>query len=163
MAISIYCPHCRKHTSLNIAPAKYKTEYGDTVHTGAVWEADYNQSWWIGVCNACKMPSLVLNNGAIIFPSPLPSPTDSNIPKDLALDLDEAKMCFSTKCYRACAVMARRCIQAACIKKGATAKDLVGQIKELTHAGIITKDIEVHFPRILGHSVRLGYHRFQLQ
>jgi len=38
--------------------------------------------------------------------------------------------------------MARRCIQRACIARGATKGDLVSQIKELTNSGVITKDIE---------------------
>ena len=38
--------------------------------------------------------------------------------------------------------MARRCIQNACLEKGAKEKDLVKQIKELCQLGIITKDIE---------------------
>lgn len=88
------------------------------------------------------MPTLVLGEGSTIYPNPLPSPTDSNIPKELAVDLDEAKMCFSVGCHRACAVMARRCIQNACNEKGAKEKDLVKQIKELCQLGIITKDIE---------------------
>src|SRR6185295_4694249 len=52
------------------------------------------------------------------------------------------KMCLSVKCYRACAVIARRCIQLACLTKGCTKGDLVDQIKELTKNGHITKDIE---------------------
>jgi HEPN domain-containing protein len=86
-------------------------------------------------------PCLVLNEGETIYPHPLPNPTDPNIPKDLARDLDEAKMCFSVNCYRACAVMAQRCIQNACLQKGVAAKDLVDQIAELEQKGIITKDI----------------------
>jgi len=88
------------------------------------------------------MPSLVLNDGYTVYPTPLPTPTDENIPEDISNDLDEAKMCFSTGCNRACAAMARRCIQNACIKKGCKEKELVKQIKEMTQEGIITKDIE---------------------
>jgi len=64
------------------------------------------------------------------------------IPEDLAADLDEAKKCFSTSCYRACAAMARRVVQMACICKGAKKERLVDQVSELAHAGVITKDIE---------------------
>lgn len=142
MAISIFCPYCHKYTALSVAQAKYRGEYGDERTTSAIWEAGQGNQWWIGVCNACRQPSLVLNQGARIFPQPLPSPTDPNIPKDLAQDLDEAKMCFAVECYRACAVMARRCIQNACITKGAKSHELVAQIKELTEGGIITKDVE---------------------
>ncbi len=142
MSISIYCPHCKRYTALNMAPAKYTDEYGTVQATPAAWQANRNDKWWIGTCNSCQNPCLVLNEGETIFPFPLPSPTDSHIPKNLSKDLDEAKMCFSVGCYRACAVMARRCIQNACIEKGVKEKDLVKQIKELTQQGIITKDIE---------------------
>jgi hypothetical protein len=142
MAISIYCPHCHRYTALSTAPASYKDYRGNTKFTSAIWDNDRGQKWWIGVCNNCRMPTLVLGDGIVVYPNPLPSPTDSNIPKELANDLDEAKMCFSVDCYRACAVMARRCIQNACLEKGAKEKDLVKQIRELCQLGIITKDIE---------------------
>jgi hypothetical protein len=141
MAVSIFCPHCHKHTALSIAPAKYDTDDGVST-THAIWDAKKDYQWWIGICNGCQQPSLVLNDGARIYPQPLPSLTDPNVPKELASDLTEAKMCFAVNCYRACAAMARRCIQNACMAKGAKSNDLVAQIKELTQAGIITKDIE---------------------
>jgi len=142
MAISIYCPHCHRFTALSIAPAAYTDYHGVIKFTSAIWDNERSQKWWIGVCNNCRMPTLVLDDGRVVYPHPLPSPTDSNIPKELANDLDEAKMCFSVACYRACAVMARRSIQNTCFKKGAKEKDLVKQIKELCQLGIITKDIE---------------------
>lgn len=142
MSLSIYCPHCHKHTALSMARASYETNYHSISFTNALWEKSHGEKWWIGVCNGCAHPCLVLNNGEVIFPAESPKPTDPNIPKDLAIDLDEAKKCFSIACYRACAVMARRCIQNACIKMGATAKDLVGQIAELAGKGVITKDIQ---------------------
>ena len=131
MTVSIYCPHCHRHTALTVAPVSYTDYRGNRKFTSAVWDNERGQRWWIGVCNNCHKPTLVLNTGGVVYPNPLPSPTDSNIPKELANDLDEAKMCFSVGCYRACAVMARRCIQNACRKKGAKEKDLVKQINEL--------------------------------
>lgn len=142
MAISIYCPHCHKYTALSIASAAYIDNRSRTKYTPAIWNDGKNQEWWIGICNGCGSPVLVLDKGRVIFPNSLPKPTDKLIPKDLAADLDEAKMCFSVNCYRACAVMARRCVQNTCIEKGAKEKDLVKQIKELRKLEIITKDIE---------------------
>jgi hypothetical protein len=130
------------HTALSVAPAEYEGGYGSTLRTPAIWKKDYNESWWIGICNNCGMPSLVLNSGNTVYPHPLPGPTDPHVPKHLASDLDEAKMCYSVGCYRACAAMARRSIQLACMEKGATKSNLIDQIGELTVAGIITKDIE---------------------
>jgi hypothetical protein len=139
MALSIYCPHCHKHTALSVARAYYSTDWGVS-STEALWK-DNDDSWWIGVCNGCGQPCLIKNSGEVIYPNPLPHPTDANIPNELARDLDEAKICFSTDCYRACVVMARRCIQNACLHEGVATRDLVGQINELAQKGIITKDI----------------------
>jgi hypothetical protein len=134
MSASTFCPHCHKHTELSVALNQDRQ--------AATWHESSRGTWWIGICNACKNPCLVLNDGQEIYPTPLPAPTNPNIPKELAQDLDEAKMCFSVSCYRACAAMARRCIQNACMHKGATSKNLVNQISELAQKGIITKDIE---------------------
>jgi hypothetical protein len=140
--VSIFCPHCQKHTALSVAQTRYPSARTSDSYVQTAWRKDSTETWWIGICNSCKNPVLVLNNGDQVYPHPLPTPTDANIPKELADDLNEAKLCFSTDCYRACAVMARRCIQTACILKGAKKTDLVGQIAELAAAGLITKDIE---------------------
>ena len=142
MSSSIFCPHCHKHTALSVAPVIFRGEYGQQT-VDARWIADNGGTyWWIGICNSCGNPCLVEKDGETIYPTPLPKPTDENIPKELARDLDEAKLCYSINCFRACAAMARRCIQNACLHKGATTKDLVGQISELAQKGVITKDIE---------------------
>jgi len=140
LPVSIFCPFCRRHTSLTPAPVIFKHGY-DTLKIDAKWEKSYNATWWIGVCNFCKMPVLVLNDGDIIYPTPLPSPTDERIPETIRHDLDEAKMCFSVNAYRACAVMARRAMQSACIDKGTSKEKLVDQLEELAANGIITKDL----------------------
>lgn len=142
MAISAYCPYCHRYTALSVAPAEYEDYRGNTKYTAALWKDGNNHKWWIGVCNSCQSPMLVRGDGYDIYPNPLPSPTDKAIPQELADDLNEAKRCFSVACYRACAAMARRCIQNACLEKGAKESNLVKQIKELTQSGTITKDIE---------------------
>jgi len=106
----------------------------------AVWYKDTNDYWWIGVCNNCEEPVLVHGKAWTIYPTPQPPPSDARIPEKVRKDLVEAKITFSVQAFRACAVMARRAIQSACIDKGATKTDLIGQIEELTSQGIITKD-----------------------
>ena len=140
--ISIYCPHCHKHTALSVARAEYEADYGRVYTTPAIWKTDTGHRWWIGVCNGCRTPCLVLDEGSAVYPDPAPSPTDSHVPKDLAADLDEAKKCFSVSCYRASTAMARRVVQLACVQKGAKKTNLIDQIAELSASGVITKDIE---------------------
>lgn len=139
--LSIYCPYCHKHTSLTPAPVNY-TSSGREYVTGAFWKKNYDETWWIGVCNACEMPVLVCNNGNYVYPSPLPSPTEKDMPELIRLDLDEAKICFSSGAYRAAAVMARRAMQVAATDKGATGDKLVSQIHELQQTGKITTDLK---------------------
>ncbi len=140
MGTSIYCPHCHKHTELSLGTSQFRWQ-GHQVEGPAICTDAWERNWWIGVCNSCKETCLVLGEGDIIYPHPLPTPTDPEIPKDIATDLDEAKLCFSVSCYRACAAMARRTIQLTCITKGASKGDLVGQIAELAASGVITKDL----------------------
>jgi len=123
-----------------MAPAKYKRGH-DTYTTACAWESG-SEIWWIGICNYCHKPVLVKNDGDIVFPTPLPLPSDKRIPEHIRQDLDEAKICFSVDAYRACAVMARRAIQSAAIDKGTTKGNLVEQINELESIGIITKDLK---------------------
>jgi len=146
LIVSIYCPHCKQYTSLTPAPVKISYTYRglrkeDIVIAG--WERSPNDFWWIGVCNCCKNPVLVHNHGETVYPHPLPSPTDERIPEHIRKDIDEAKLCFSVNAYRACAVMARRAVQNACIDKGADkSKKLIDQIKELADKGVITNDLK---------------------
>jgi hypothetical protein len=101
----------------------------------------WGKKHWLGFCNACNGVILVADNGARIYPFPLPTPTDIRIPEELRKDLDESKMCFSVDCFRACSVLARRCVQQACKKKGAKKEDLVDQIKELASSRTITEEM----------------------
>jgi hypothetical protein len=149
--ISIFCPHCHHHTSLDIAPAAYGPTY-DPNYTPAIWKKDERETWWIGICNHCNEPVLCLNGGETIYPNPLPSPTDDRIPEEIRNDLTESKYCYSINAYRAAAVMARRAMQNACINKGATKRNLVEQIDELKNNGTITNDLKewAHVVRWVG-------------
>lgn len=140
-SLSIYCPHCHKHTALTPAPVNYKHGYEEGT-TRAFWTKSNSYVWWIGVCNACHQPVLVLNDGDVVYPTPLPKPTEKDIPELIRSDLDEAKACFSAGAYRAAAVMARRAMQVAALDKGATKDKLVAQITELQQSGKITTDLK---------------------
>jgi len=139
--VSIYCPYCHRYTALTPATREVECEY-TRLNVPCMWEKAYNDAWWIGICNYCKLPVLVHNKGDRIYPYPLPSPTDERIPENIRKDIHEAKMCFSIGVYRACAVMARRALQTACIERGASKGRLVEQLEELADKGIITKDLK---------------------
>jgi hypothetical protein len=147
-SVSIYCPYCRRYT--NLTPAKATTQrhlgvpYGfEDVKYPCAWKRMDNDVWWIGICNACIKPVLVHNNGDIIYPNSLPSPSDKRIPEIIRRDLDEAKICYVAGAYRACAVMARRAIESACIDKGASKdKRLIDKLQELADEGIITNELK---------------------
>ena len=137
--VSTYCPYCKRHTALSIASGR-----AGRYAAQSIWEVEDNLNtiWWIGICNNCNQPVLVRNNGDIIYPKPLPSPTDERMPEPIKQDLDEAKMCFSVNSYRASAMMARRAMQATCIEKETTKDRLVDQLHELASNGIITKGLK---------------------
>lgn len=136
---SIYCPHCHKHTALSVAPTGTNR---NNQPSGAVWKKDDYCEWWIGICNACDEPVLVLNDCFQVYPNPLPTPTDDRIPTTIREDLIEAKMCFAGGCFRAASVLARRCIEATCNDNGATTGRLVAKIEALHSNGTITSHVK---------------------
>lgn len=153
--ISIYCPYCNKYTALSYAPGFGDPNY-PSQRVFAIWQKSEDEKYWIGICNSCHKAVLVyecLDIIRAIYPYPLPSPTDERIPENIRRDIDEAKICFSVNAYRACAVMARRAIQLACIDKGADKKqNLAQQIDELAEKGVITKELQqwAHAVRWIG-------------
>lgn len=136
--LSLNCPYCNKATYVF-------SETGTFSFSTQIWDRailkQVNKDWWAGSCRACGKPILVINHGESIYPVPQPRPTSDKIPDDIRMDLDEAKLCFSVKAYRGCAVLSRRAIQNACLEKGTTKDDLVGQINELFDKNIITKEL----------------------
>lgn len=140
-SISIYCPFCHQHTSVEPARVRVDQRY-DEFYVDAVWEESEDDRWWIGVCNYCHSPVLVKNDADTIYPQPLPAPTDTNVPEDIRADLDEAKQCFAVSAWRGAAVMARRAMQSAAINKGATKNKLADQILELATQSKITSDLK---------------------
>ncbi len=138
---SIYCPNCRKETSLSI-----RKEYGS-----------HGKLYQIAECNSCNYFFLVARYGQNekiieIYPSQLPKPIDPRIPVFLKGDLEEAYKCFSVKAYRGTGVLARRALQMCCIEKGAPDKRLVEQIDWLLDERIITNDLKewAHEVRLTG-------------
>ncbi len=139
--LSVYCPHCGQYTSLSPGSTLIKVR-DQNVRVKSSWTDDRGREWWIGVCNSCKRPSLVQDQGRFVYPAPLPPPTDERIPEAIRRDLDEAKVCFGAGAPRGCASMARRAIQSACRDKGATRGKLEDEIDDLAGKGIITHDLK---------------------
>ncbi len=144
MPVSIYCPFCKQRTGLSVARIGVKDAYGDVEQTvAAFFEHRRGSAWWMGICNYCQGIVLVHNEGDVVYPAPLPSPTDERVPEKIRRDLDEAKLCSSVGALRGCVTMARRAIQSACLEKKATeGKRLEKQIEELAAKGLITKDLK---------------------
>jgi len=141
--LSIYCPHCEQHTSLDPAPVEISVG-SERSRVPAIWEVGEYERWWIGVCNSCEQAVLVheLGESSAVYPHALPSPTDSNIPDPMRGDLDEAKRCFSVSAWRGAAVLARRAIQSSALDKGAKIEKLAEQIAELQTKGAIINDLK---------------------
>lgn len=149
---SIYCPFCFQHTSLTVTHTCKRYNSGAIEVFELVYETEDSSMWWIALCNNCNNVLLVKNKGEKVYPEKAPTPTDERIPDKIRLDLEEAKICFAMNCYRACAVIARRSIQTACIEKGANKEKLVHQIDQLFDMGVITKDLRnwAHLVRMIG-------------
>jgi len=129
---SIYCPNCKKHTS--ITP---RTSINSSKVSGLTHE--------ISECNSCDFMVLVHRNHGIItkiYPEPLAKPLDENAPEFLKSDLEEAYTCFASGAFRGAGVLARRALQLCCLEKGAPDKKLNEQIDWLLVKQVITKELK---------------------
>lgn len=140
--VSIYCPHCHRHTSLTVAATSVLAGLLEEKNVPCAWEYSPGHKWWIGICNYCKNPVLAHDAGDTIYPHPVPAPSDEAIPEAIRSDLDEAKLCFAAGANRACCVMARRALQSSCVDKGASKERLAEQLAELADKGIITRELK---------------------
>jgi len=157
LGLTMYCPFCHEHTQ--ISPVFVNLLAHGIVQTtnipAALDDPRGGPPWWIGVCDnkVCRKPVLVYGSAQMIYPTPQPAPTDPRIPEHIRRDLDEAKRCATVSAWRACATVARRAIQAACLFKGADdGKKLNQQIEQLQGQGTITNDLRewAHEVRFLG-------------
>ena len=73
------------------------------------------------------------------------------VPEDIAADLEEALNCYASGFRLGAAVVGRRVLQAALVDKGATKRDLVEQINELTD-DVLPRQLKVaaHHVRLIG-------------
>jgi hypothetical protein len=141
--ISAYCPHCHQHTAISPAPLAYRQRHKqaqleNSSRISKIADLDdtpcYQSGsslWWMGRCNACDFPVLVLNAGQLVLPPPRPAPVSDEIPEPMQSDLREAKQCLAVSACNAAVVMARRALQCAAIEQGAPKGKLAEQIKWL--------------------------------
>ena len=103
MDLSIYCPYCLKHTSVDklITSGLYVGPDSKNYTFPTSWyNSKTKQTWNMCKCNSCDGVLLLLNDGEKIYPTPQPSPTDIRIPKIIRTDIEEAKKCFSVSAHR---------------------------------------------------------------
>ena len=150
-----FCPYCKKLMHFSWCHVDNGSGYHDiSTYLCEYYIKNKAGTWAMAECPSCsnlvliKMkvgPSVHNRNGldlVEIIPAPLPSPTDDKVKREIKIDIDEAKICFSVKAYRACAIMCRRALQTICIDNGDNSNaTLKGQIKELLENGTITKKI----------------------
>ena len=104
MSISLFCPHCARHTLASPAQLQTWDAFEGTRHTTpgerAFWrDRDGHLQWHIAICNACFEPMLLATfeneNERIlarVIPAPKPNPVDSRIPEPMLAALKEAKV-----------------------------------------------------------------------
>lgn len=139
--VSLFCPHCGKHTSVTPTPLFIIADHGYGSRTQRSLSESLKQApyylqpngavWWMGKCNACQEPVLVRDRGTVVLPPPGPGPVAEEIPEPMKSDLREAKRCFAVGAFNAAVVMARRALQCATVEQGAPSGQLWQQIKWL--------------------------------
>jgi len=128
--VSLHCPHCGRYTAVTPAPLSIVNPQAMTAYdhpyvnlTEQLGQPLFYRCggdvWWLGKCNACQGPVIVLNDGQGVLPPPQAGPVSEYIPEAMRSDLHEAKKCMTVGAWNAAVVMARRALQCAAVQQGA--------------------------------------------
>lgn len=155
------CPRCNKQSSfetIGFLPATFDSTC--IVHQGGGNTKQYYDRVTSFECRNCNQPIIVLeeqyfndkpgregiSSGAINWKGFFWWPffnmkLDVSIPQEIQETLKEAKITYSTQCYRSSAVMSRRTLEAIASDKGESQGTLSKRIKVLIDKGILDKNL----------------------
>jgi hypothetical protein len=154
------CPRCNKQSSFEIQ-SKIPATYGTGIIVGnRRAKRDTIDRVTSLECRNCEQPIIVFEEQFIdeksirdgikagkitwkgFFWWPFTSlKLNENVPENVQEILSEAKTTYSTKCYRASAVMSRRTLEAITNEKGETSGNLYKRINSLLEKGILDKNL----------------------
>ena len=155
------CPRCNKQSSfetLGILPATFDS--GIIVHQNGTNSKDFYDRVVSFKCRNCEQPIIVLEEQLINGKSKKEGFTggiiswkgffwwpffnlklNETIPSEIQEILKEAKITYSTECYRSSAVMSRRTLEAIAQDKGEEKGSLYKKIENLIQKGILDKNL----------------------
>jgi Domain of unknown function (DUF4145) len=145
----VFCPKC------NILVEAKVIASGDEITSSAVNpedEADaqyHRDAYYVAVCKRCDSPFLIKESCLgvpgefeTITDSQLLYPTENRLPLDgvpvaVRRAYEQAKQSFTASLYEPCALMCRRCLEAACKHLGAKGKNLNARLEALEATGSV--------------------------
>jgi hypothetical protein len=155
------CPRCNKQSSFDAIgglPATF--EPGVVYKHGGTQDRLFYDRVVSLVCRNCLQPTIVIeeqyindklsrdgiSTGTINWRGFFWWPffnmkLDESLSEEIQQVLREAKINFSTQCYRSSAVMSRRALEAIASEKGEVTGNLFQKIKNLTNNGVLDKNL----------------------
>jgi len=155
------CPRCNKQSSFDLI-GELPATFGTTNRISEIIEnkRDYYDKVSSLVCRNCDQPTIVIEERLIgsskdpseitggsitwngIFWWPFPNMENSpSVPENVSSTLNEAKITYSTKCFRSSAVMSRRTLEGIAFDKGETQGTLAKRLNELADKGILNSSL----------------------
>lgn len=133
---SVTCPHCG--TLDNPAVEGLADRFNMNPDTGGQQNNSLYKALGFKCCRRRALVYVWDGNITHMWPTPLPVKAPKHVPAAVTSDFTEAATCLANNLPRACAMMARRTIEAACEEKGCkVSRNLPASIEKLQTAGHI--------------------------
>lgn len=132
--VRLRCPRCRHQGTFEPPP-------GADLHDG---KAPHDATFYlVRRCPNTNCHAVVFVMSSLLgqIKESLPAETldwdATNLPDEIKETLEEAVLCYSSACYRASAIMARRTLELVCDDQGATGSNLKNRIQALGDNAIV--------------------------
>ncbi len=146
----VFCPKCNVLVDARIIARGHGGFESSALDPVDVPDADYHGDIYkILLCRRCKSPFLLkeslfgvpgefetITEGQLLYPTESRLPIDG-VPQPVHRAYEQAKQSFTASLYDPCALMCRRCLEAACKHLGATGRDLNARLEALKKSGLV--------------------------
>jgi hypothetical protein len=146
----VFCPKCNILVDARIIARGHGGFASATLNPIEEVDTEYHGDvYYIATCRRCSSPFLIkesvygvpgefesVTETEVLYPSETRLPVDG-VPASVRRAYEQAKQSFTASLYDPCALMCRRCLEAACKHLGVSGRDLNARLEALEKSGLV--------------------------
>jgi hypothetical protein len=146
----VFCPKCNILVDAPVIASGHGGYASAALNPEDVPDAEYHgDTYSVLLCRRCSSPFLLkesrygvpgefetVTESQVVYPTENRLPVDG-VPTSVRRAYEQAKQSFTASLYDPCALMCRRCLEAACKHLGVSGRDLNARLEALEKSGLV--------------------------